>query len=298
MIFLQVVDYERLAWKANLRPTPSLDSILPPEPARPVIVLVPGLQGRDEWLRPAADELARTFEVRSLSLYRPSRPAADPFEAWVSTIDDLLAEAGASRATILGHSFGGLVAVRYAARRPERVAALVLASAPSPRMALDSRSRFYLRFPWATLPLFVMQAAFRLAPEMVAARPTWRGRAALAASQLLRVVRSPATPGRMARWVRAWRVTDIWTDCARVVSPTLVLTGEPGLDRVVPVASSREYLEGIRQARHVVLEGTGHLGLISRPALFAEAVRTFVRSSAADAIDDQSGPPVAAEERS
>ena len=281
-----------------MRQTPSLESTSPEAPARPIIVLVPGLQGRHEWLRPAADELARTFEVRSLSLYHPSRPAGDPFEAWVATIDDLLVDAGASRATILGHSFGGLVAVRYAARRPERVAALILASAPSPRMALDGRSRFYLRFPWATLPLFVTQAAFRLAPEMIAARSTWRGRAALAASQLLRVVRSPATPGHMAKWVRAWRVMDLWDDCARVASPTLVLTGEPGLDRVVPVASSREYLEGIRQARHVVLEGTGHLGLISRPALFAEAVRTFVRSSEADAVGDRSGPQVAAEERS
>jgi pimeloyl-ACP methyl ester carboxylesterase len=55
-----------------------------------------------------------------------------------------------------------------------------------------------------------------------------------------------------------------------------VITGEPALDRVVPVAGSTEYGTLIRNARVVVLERTGHLGSITRPDAFAALVRDFI----------------------
>jgi pimeloyl-ACP methyl ester carboxylesterase len=64
-------------------------------------------------------------------------------------------------------------------------------------------------------------------------------------------------------------------DCARVTAPTLVVTGEPALDHVVPADGSAGYLSLIRGARGVVLERTGHLGWITRPADFAAIVRDF-----------------------
>jgi len=68
---------------------------------------------------------------------------------------------------------------------------------------------------------------------------------------------------------------DIAGDCQRVGAPTLVVTGEPALDWVVPVDNSLGYMRSIGGARHVVLEGTGHLGAVTRPAAFAAAVRRF-----------------------
>ena len=47
---------------------------------------------------------------------------------------------------------------------------------------------------------------------------------------------------------------DIAADCRSVVAPTLIVTGEPALDWVVPVNNTTEYLQLIRGARHVVLE--------------------------------------------
>ena len=73
----------------------------------------------------------------------------------------------------------------------------------------------------------------------------------------------------MREWVRAWTSTDITADCAQVTAPTLVVTGEPGLDRVVPVASTLELLDLIPHARHAVLPGTGHVGIITKPREFA-----------------------------
>ena len=69
----------------------------------------------------------------------------------------------------------------------------------------------------------------------------------------------------------------IWSGiCQAVEAPTLVITGEEALDRVVPVTSSLEYLDLIAEAQHVTLERTGHIGLLSRPQTFATIVTDFI----------------------
>jgi pimeloyl-ACP methyl ester carboxylesterase len=87
----------------------------------------------------------------------------------------------------------------------------------------------------------------------------------------------------MAAWVREWRTLDLVSACANIAVPTLVLTGEPALDRVVPVESSLDHLQLIRGARHVMLTGTGHLGLLTRPDAFADAVTAFAADVAGEA---------------
>jgi pimeloyl-ACP methyl ester carboxylesterase len=58
--------------------------------------------------------------------------------------------------------------------------------------------------------------------------------------------------------------------------PTLVMTGEAELDRVVPVQLTEMYLRIVPQAERVTLISTGHLGLITRPREFAAATASFV----------------------
>ena len=62
--------------------------------------------------------------------------------------------------------------------------------------------------------------------------------------------------------------------------PVLVVTGEPGLDRVVPVEVSRRIVARVRRARHVVLPRTGHLGIVTRPEGFCRVMDEFVESGA------------------
>ena len=65
-----------------------------------------------------------------------------------------------------------------------------------------------------------------------------------------------------------------------VEAPVLVVTGEPGLDRVVPVEVSRRIVARVRRARHVVLPRTGHLGIVTRPEGFCRVMNEFVESGA------------------
>lgn len=252
----------------------------PPEPvaadAMP-IVLIPGIQGRWEWMQPAIDTLTRHRPVLTFSLGDLGVDAS--FEDWSRHIDVLLTRRGASRAAIVGVSFGGLIAAYYAATRAARTACLVLVSAPSPFYRPPAQDLAYIERPRRSLPLFAIRGAGRLWPEVAASRSTAAGRLSFVVSHGLRTLRAPVSPTQMARWVRRWLATDLVTHCRSIRTPTLVVTGEDHLDRVVPVASSLEYLEIIPGCGWTRLPGTGHMGLMTKPEAFADIIEPFVANS-------------------
>ncbi len=259
----------------------------------PPLVLVPGIQGRWEWLRPAVDALAERCRVLTASLpgdaggLRELDPEAG-FESFVDWVDELLGRAGLARAAVCGVSYGGWIAVHYAARRPERVTSLTLSSPPAPGWRPPCRVERYLRAPRLMAPVFALSSPFRLYPEIAVAIPDLGARLAFGWQHLRRVTRHRFVATRMAERVRLVRSVDFAADCSRVAAPTQVVTGEARLDRVVPVASSLEYLGAIAGARHTLLPGTGHIGLVTQPARYAAVVGAFVAAHA--------GAPAAAPE--
>jgi pimeloyl-ACP methyl ester carboxylesterase len=246
----------------------------------PPLVLIPGIQGRWEWMRPAVDALCRRCRVVTFSLAdEPTCGSAfdraDGFDAYVEQVRQVLDARGISRAAICGVSYGGLIAVRFAQRYPERVAGLILASAIPPRWRPDGRVRFYLRAPWLLSPLFFV-GSLRMFPEIAAANEGYAAGAWPAVRHAVNVLAHMFSPGRMARRVHMLEPLDLADGLERVYVPTLVMTGEPDLDRVVPVALTKEYLRIWPHAEYVMLERTGHLGLITRPPRFAEIVAGFL----------------------
>jgi pimeloyl-ACP methyl ester carboxylesterase len=246
------------------------------------IVLIPGIQGRWEWVRPAVDALARRQRVVAFSLCdeRTSGFACEPahgFDNYVNQVTDALDRAGLRSAVVAGVSYGGLIASEFAARHPDRVSHLVLISALPTGWTPDARIRFYLKAPRLLSPLFVLSAPGRLRAEFAAAVPDLAKRVRAMARHGLRVARAPMSPTLMARRVR-WAEQHRFADPRSVKAPTLVVTGEPELDRIVPVASTRRYLDRLSSAEHVVLERTGHLGMVTRPDAFAATLERFVNA--------------------
>ncbi len=236
------------------------------------VVLIPGIQGRWEWMASTVDALAERHRVSTFSLDRDEAV----FEKSAERIDALLDSTGTNATAVVGVSFGGLLAAHYAATRPSRVTALVLVAAPSPRWPIDSRAERALRHPWAVAPAYAAGALRKLTPEIISALPTWSGRANFVATYVWRTLQKPVSPPAMARWVRDWMQTDITELCRRITARSLVVTGEPGLDRVVPYDSTRDYLNLIPGANHVVFKGTGHVGVVSKPREFARLVGDFI----------------------
>ncbi len=252
------------------------------------LVVVPGIQGRWEWMRPAIRALARRSPLGEGGVWTFSLNeedgTGDPFEQWMTTINRLIDRAGGAPVVLVGVSFGGLVAARFAAHYPDRVGALVLVSTPSPQMRLGAGDQAMVRRPFAKLPLFAMRSVRRLAPEIFAAKPTWRGRVAFTAVYAWRVLSHPVSPRQMARWVHAWQATDIASECARITAPTHLITGEPRLDRVVPVQSTLHYLTLIPGSTFSRLSRSGHIGLVSRPDDFSVLVSEFLDAADSEAM--------------
>jgi 3-oxoadipate enol-lactonase len=236
------------------------------------LVLIPGIQGHWEWMAPAVAALSHRHRVSTFSL----DGAGSVFDSSAARIDAMIDAASTQGAAIVGVSFGGVLAAHYAATRPARVNALVLVAAPGPRWHFSRDASRSLEHPWLAAPSYVSGAIGRLAPEIKAALPTWPGRLRFAAGYAARAVRRPISPPRIAAWVRDWQSRDIVDLCRRIQARTLVVTGERGLDRVVPFDSTREYLELIPGAQHAVLTGTGHVGFVSKPEAFARLVGDFI----------------------
>jgi 3-oxoadipate enol-lactonase len=224
----------------------------------PALVVMPGLPGPWKFIAPAVHALSARFRVLTMSLGPECTIESD-----VARIVIGLDARGIDRAVICGISLGGLIALRFAAMHPERTSALVLVSAPGPGMRLRPQHRLYTQWPHVFGPLFMIETPFRLWREL-----HW--------SQVTAVLTTRLSWSKMAKRAQLIESTDRAADCARVVAPTLVVTGEAQRDNVVPVGSTLEYLRAIPGSRHVTLDGTGHLGAVTRSGVFARMVSDFV----------------------
>lgn len=240
------------------------------------VIVIPGVQGRWEWMRPALDALARRCHAISYSLARVSRDPREAFEQLSAQVDRVLDHAGVESAAVLGTSFGGLIAAHYAATRPHRTNRLILASSPSPRWTPSEVQARQIRRPWLSAPVFMALASLHTLSEMAAAIPARAAQVQFCAVQAVRIVAAPAMPPAMAARARLLGGIDISMECRHIAAPTLVITGTPALDRVVPVSSTREYLTLIPGAQYAMMEDTGHLGLVTKPEQFAQLVGDFV----------------------
>jgi pimeloyl-ACP methyl ester carboxylesterase len=231
-------------------------------------------------MRPAVDALSKRCRVITFSL--ADEPTcggrfdeSDGFSCYVRQIADALDTLAIERAAICGISFGGLIAAAFAARHPERVRSLVLVSALPPGWSPDARVRFYLRAPVLLSPLFCL-ASLRMYREIRAASSGFASSVAAAGRHASNVVTHRFSPARMARRVRLLAGVELERELQHVNVPTLLITGDADLDRVVPVRLTREYLRVWPHARLMAIPRTGHLGLITRPDDFAAAVAPFV----------------------
>jgi pimeloyl-ACP methyl ester carboxylesterase len=250
------------------------------------LVLIPGIQGRWEYMRPAIEALARSFRVITFPLCgeRASRLRFEPargLDNFVDQIDAVLDDRGLARAAMCGVSFGGLIALHFAARRAARTSALILVSTPGPDFHPAPRQQMYARAPRLLGSAFLAGIPGRVRTEISTALTDRRDRRRFVWRQIRTFAGAPFSLPQMAARATLLGAPVLTSDCARIAAPTLVISGEPSLDRVVPADGAAEYLRLIRGARAARIERTGHLGYITRPDVFAGIVEHFVSAATA-----------------
>ena len=251
----------------------------------PPLVLIPGVQGRWEYSRGLVEELARSYHVITFSLCderHGARAASCRMDVFATQVENVLDRLHIDRAHIVGVSFGGLVALRFAATRPNRTNTVALISAPGPQWHLRPRHDFYARLPWVFGPIFLLESPFRLRQEIIAALPTWRERRAYLREQLRTIATAPVSLARMAARARLIGSYDRVADCPRVSAPSLIVHGDDELDHVTGSGGTSQYASLIKGAKLAQLPQTGHLGSVTRPGDCASIIHRFIVDSTKD----------------
>ena len=237
------------------------------------LVLVPGLAGGFELLGPLARLLARDFQVISYQL----RGEDDCFALrrrfdLPDLVDDLrefLDWCGLERPSLLGVSFGGVLALELAMRCPNRLQALITqgVGARFERGLLQQVASWVLsRYPLPSNSPFVNQffnllIGARQEPgplfEFIT-RQCWQTDQSVMTHRFHLV--ESFNPGPRLNKVRA---------------PALLMAGDR--DLLVSRQSLLDLSRSIPDARRIALPGCGHLAFVTRPERVASEVKRFLQ---------------------
>lgn len=217
-------------------------------------------------MAPVAKALEDRFRVYTIDLpgfgWTPS--AATTWGTWeyASYIEAFMDCVGISDASLVGHSFGGRIALVLAAQRPDRIRNLVLVASAGIR-------------PRRGLVFRVKAGAVKLVKRLFSL-PLWGRLGERVVAGLYGRVGS--RDYRNAGPMRATLVKVVAEDLRGILSavraPTLIIWGDR--DQEVPFSSMEIMVRGIQGSRLELFEGAGHFPFIDSPDRFSRVVREFL----------------------
>lgn len=263
---------------SSLCPTP--DAMV----LKPTLVLLHGGPGSDHSsFRPYFDRFADTHQV--LYVDQRGQGRSDErhesnewrLDTWADDVVRLCAALEVERPVVLGLSFGGFVAIRYAARHPQHPSKMVLANTLARRDAPLIESRFAERGgPEAAASYHRVYVDGDTSPE------AWSDYARL---NLPLYGNTPSGFGPRRSWDNhrvlvdfheSFFDMDLRDDVTRIEAPTLVLAGRD--DPMTPHECSSEILrhlaEGIGQLE--IVDGAGHGTHRDQPEETERIIRAFL----------------------
>jgi len=210
--------------------------------------------------------LARAFRVivPELPGFGRSRAVGGGLAGVADRMAELVTEA-AGRAVVLGHGYGGFVALQMAIRHPTAATRLILADAGA---AFSEAGREAFRTMAAVsgakgLAAIADVAMNRLfAPEFQATHPALMGERRAA------FMRTDPEIFRAA--CDALASLDLRGGLSKVKVPVLVLVGEQ--DEATPPAMSHELAAGLPDAQLKIIPGCANVPQLQAPALFLAAI--------------------------
>jgi pimeloyl-ACP methyl ester carboxylesterase len=264
----------------------------------PAIVLIHGMVNSSRHWEAVAARLAASHRVIAPDLIGhgdSATPRGDySLGAHAASIRDLLATLGVERATIVGHSLGGGVAMQFFYQFPQRTERLVLISSgglgpevsPLLRGAALPGSALLLRL--VTQPRLV--DALAGAGTRLRTRGSANGVYLQAVARALQPLQDSGARRAFLETLRAvidrrgQRVSA--RDRLYLLSemPTMVVWGE--CDRTIPLAHGLAARDAIHGCRFELLPGAAHFPNLEAPAALAEVLADFVATTAPARLGD------------
>jgi pimeloyl-ACP methyl ester carboxylesterase len=264
----------------------------------PAVLLIHGITSSSRTWRAVMPALAEHYTVIAPDLLghgRSAKPRGDySLGGYASGLRDLLVALEIPRATVVGHSLGGGVAMQFAYQFPERVERLALVDSGG----LGSEVSLVLRA--ATLP-----GAEYVLP-LLASSPL-RGAGAALGSALGRVgIRASADVRGMAEGFESLGDGDArraFLHTARSVIdpagqrvdatdrlylaehvPSLIVWGEK--DHMIPVKHAHDAHAHMPDSRLEIFEGAGHFPFNDEPKRFVALLQDFIATTEPATFDD------------
>jgi pimeloyl-ACP methyl ester carboxylesterase len=257
----------------------------------PVLVLIHGITSSSATWERVLPGLAEHFTVIAPDLPGhgdSDKPRGDySLGAHANTVRDLMLALGHERATLVGHSLGGGVAMQFSYQFPERCERLVLVDSgglgrdvsPVLRAATLPGSEFVLPLLAATRVLELGRSAGSLLSRVGLSLGTdlqeiARGHATLsdsgARAAFVHTLRAVVEPGgqRVDASSRLHLAREI---------PFLIIWGEH--DSLIPVAHGRAARELVPGSRLEVFERSGHFPQLDEPERFLDVLLGFARGT-------------------
>lgn len=266
----------------------------------PPLLLLHGIGSNRQTWRPVLQALGRRFTVVAPDLLGhgdSAKPRADySLGGFANGMRDLLGVLGMERATVVGHSFGGGVAMQFAYQFPERTERVVLEASGGLGREVTPVLRA-LTLPGSGRVLAALDTVPRRLPiKVVNALAHWLPAGPLTSDLAEVGTILEGLHGYAARTaflhvlshVIDWRGQLVtMRDRAYLAEgmPVLVVWGEG--DTVLPVAHASAAVEAMPAARLLTMPGVGHFPHAERPAEFSAAVIDFVASTEPSSYDPQ-----------
>lgn len=257
-----------------------------------VIVLHGGPGAHHDYLLPQFDALAagrrlRYYDQRGGGRSPVDRSTPVGWREHVADLEGLVLHWGVAPATILGYSWGGLLAMLYAAEHPKRVGRLALV-APAP-IDWSLQAQFERRFETRQNRPEIVQAQEALRDSDLRSRDLDAYRQRAFELSVAGYFNDPArahdlTPFRVtgrtqqAVW-RSLRAADLEAERKQLCSleiPTLVLHGRHD---PIPLAGAEQVAECLH-ARLEILEHSGHVPHVEQFEEFLSLLDTFLPKAA------------------
>jgi len=200
-------------------------------------------------------------------------------------------------ATLTGHSFGGLVILRFATLFPDRVQRIVLVNSSTPLVQPDRQVRLFekaQRRPWLTkrlLELLELGITFptkyyerksqkKVFRNQEAATPEWTHH-----QYLIRRAKgfSRMVVSTLEHWMESFHFKD---QVPNITQPVLILCAES--DPVIPLEHGRALKRTMANAKLEIVRDSGHMTTMEQPEITARMIRAFL---IADHVASVSEPP-------
>jgi pimeloyl-ACP methyl ester carboxylesterase len=264
----------------------------------PPIVLIHGMLNSSSHWQSVALNLARDHTVVAPDLIGHGDSAAPRGDyslgAHAASIRDLLAAVGIDRATLVGHSLGGGVAMQFFYQFPQRVERLVLISSGGLGHEVSPMLRTAALPGMSALLSLTIHARLLGAVQATGRRLRERGVGAgvylQAITRALSPLENAEARGAFLQTLRA--VIDVHgqrvsaTDRLYLLEsiPTMIVWGER--DHTIPLRHGRRAHEAIPHSRFRTLPDAAHFPHLEDPAGLSGLLREFVEDTQPGVIED------------